>query len=83
MYKLEFTPRARKQFSKLDKHFQNRIGFVLERIKVRPHHFVKRLRQSQYYRLRVGEYRIILDIKENKLIIIVVEVGHRKNIYKK
>jgi len=82
MYKLEFTPKARRQFSKLDKYIQNRIGFTLERIKVRPHRFVKRLRNSPYYRLRVGEYRVILDIKETQLIIIVIELGHRKNIYK-
>ena len=32
--------------------------------------------------LRVGEYRVILDIIKNKLIMLVLEVGHRKNIYK-
>jgi len=82
MYELEFSPEARRQFSKLDKLIQDRIGFVLERIKVRPHHFVKRLRNSPYYRLRVGAYRLILDIRENQLIILIIELGHRRNIYK-
>ena len=82
VYALEFTDTFRKQFSKLEKSIQQRIITALERIRIRPDYFVKRLVGSPYYRLRVGDYRIILDIKQDKLIIIVMELGHRKNIYK-
>jgi len=34
------------------------------------------------YRLRVGDYRVILDIDEGNLIILVIKIGHRKKIYK-
>ncbi|MDP2672440.1 MAG: type II toxin-antitoxin system RelE/ParE family toxin [Nanoarchaeota archaeon] len=82
MYSIIFSPLAEKQLKKLDKELQRRILDVLDRIRIRPHHFVKRLVGSPYFRLRVGNYRIILDIQNDKLVIVVVELGHRKKIYK-
>lgn len=82
MYEIIVSDRAKEQLSKLPKDIRNRIGTVLERIRIRPFHFVKRIVDSPYYRLRIGNYRIIMDIKQDKLIIFVIEVGHRKNIYK-
>ena len=82
MYELEYSGKALKQLKKLNIEVYDRILKALERIKVRPHSFVKSLAGSKYFRLRVGDYRLILDIQNNKLIIIVLELGHRKNIYK-
>ncbi|MBI2498931.1 type II toxin-antitoxin system RelE/ParE family toxin [Candidatus Woesearchaeota archaeon] len=81
MYELIFTDKAKKQFLKLEKQTQERIGSVLERIKLRPEHFVEKLIGELGYRLRVGDYRIILDIDKNRLIILILKVGHRKNVY--
>ena len=81
MYSIIFNPFAEKQLKKLDNNLQIRILDVLNRIRIRPHHFIKRLVGSPYFRLRVGDYRIILDIQNDKLVIVVVELGHRKNIY--
>ena len=81
MYSIIFNPFAEKQLKKLDNNLQRRILDVLNRIRIRPHHFIKRLVGSPYFRLRVGEYRVILDIQNDKLVIVVVELGHRKNIY--
>jgi len=81
MYAVEFTKTAEKQLDKLSKDLQIRVISVLERIKVRPFHFVKRKEGSSYFIMRVGEYRAILDIKTDESIICVMEIGHRKNIY--
>lgn len=83
MYTVDFSKDAEKQFDKLPKEIQERIINSLERIKIRPYSYVLRLVGSPYYRLRVGDYRIILDIKDNKLIIFVIEMGHRKEVYRK
>ncbi|VAW15847.1 hypothetical protein MNBD_BACTEROID05-1199, partial [hydrothermal vent metagenome] len=40
-----------------------------------------KLAGSSYYRVRCGDYRIIYDIQDQKLVIIVLKVGHRKDIY--
>jgi len=82
MYEIIFEKSAEQQFNMLAENVQEDILLALERIKIRPHSFVKRLSQGKYYRLRVGFYRVILDIKETSLIIVVVEVGHRGDIYK-
>ncbi|MFH1521802.1 MAG: type II toxin-antitoxin system RelE/ParE family toxin [archaeon] len=82
MYEIIFHKPAKKQLKKLPQEIQIRILKTLERIRVRPHYFIKRLTGSPYYRLRVGDYRIILDIQNKKLIIFVLELGQRKNIYK-
>jgi len=82
MYEIEFSKTAQKQFYKLGRKVQARIISTLERIRIRPYPHVKKLVGSPYFRLRVGEYRVILDIKEDRLIILIIGVGHRKNIYK-
>jgi len=82
MYELIFSDKAKSQFSKLEKNVQERIGAVLERIKMRPEHFVEKLIGEPGYKLRVGDYRIILDIDNNNLLILVIKIGHRRNIYK-
>lgn len=82
MYRVEFSKIAEKQFYKLDKNVQIRITSALERCRVRPHAHVKKLVNNPYFSLRVGDYRVILDIREDKLVIFVIEVGHRRNIYK-
>jgi mRNA interferase RelE/StbE len=82
MYHVQFASKANEQFSKLNESLQQRIINILERIKFRPYHFIKKKEGTKYFILRVGEYRIILDIDNNKTIIFVIELGHRKNIYK-
>jgi len=82
-YEIIFTDTSRKQFKKLEKDVQERIIKALERIRIRPEVHVKKLVGDPGYRLRVGEYRVIIDIKKDKLIILVIKIGHRKNIYKK
>lgn len=82
MYEIIFSDEAKKQLSILNVNARHRIGFALERIKLRPYNFIKPLYNSKYYRLRVDDYRIILDIQNTQLIIYVIEVGHRSTIYK-
>ena len=82
MYTLAYSDKVLKQLEKLPKETQDRVLKTLQRITVRPHAHVKKLFGSPYFRLRVGDYRVILNIVENKLIILVIELGHRKNIYK-
>lgn len=82
MYEIFISERAKKQLKKLDKKYQIHISSVIERIRLRPFAHVKAIVGSNYYRARAGDYRIILDIKEGKLIIVIIEIGHRRRIYK-
>lgn len=82
MYQIEFSKVAEKQFYKFEKSLQIRIISSLERIRIRPYPYVKKLVGNPYFSLRAGDYRIILDVNQGKLVILVIEIGHRKNIYK-
>ena len=86
-YEIEFDPRAAKSFSKLDKSTQKAIQKYLnkEQLRHKPRTFGKPLRYSLcgLWRYRVGDYRIIADIQDDALIILVIDVDHRKEIYRK
>ena len=82
MYSIIYSPLARRQIEKLESHIQKRILAVLERIRIRPERFVRKLVGDPGYRLRVGGYRVIMDIEHDRLLILVIKVGHRKHIYK-
>ncbi len=82
MYEILFSHSAKEKLKELPNNIKNDIGRALERIKIRPFSFIKRLRNSPYYRLRVGNYRLITNIDAIKLTINIIELGHRKDIYK-
>ncbi len=83
MYEVLFSQGAKKQLQGLDREAQKHIISVLERIRVRPEKFIKKLIGDPGYRLRAGDYRVIMDIDKGNLLILVINIGHRKNIYKK
>ena len=82
MYDIFFSDKSRKQLKKLEKSIQKRIISTLERVRLRPEAYVTKLVGDPGYKLRVGDYRIIMDINQGKLLILVLKVGHRMNIYK-
>ena len=81
-YGILFSDCALKQLKKLEINVQEKIISTLERIRIRPHAHVTKLVGDPGYRLRVGEYRVILDIDDGNLVILILKVGHRKKIYK-
>ena len=81
-YGIIFSDSALKQLKKLEKNVQERIISTLERIKIRPQAHVTKLVGDLGYRLRVGDHRVILDIDEGNLIILIIKIGYRKKIYK-
>ena len=82
MYKIIFTYRALRDWKKLDKPVKERIASKLRECSEDPFRYARRLtdRRLGEYRLRVGEYRVIFDIRNEEMIIL--RVGHRKEIYR-
>jgi len=82
MYELIYSPTAVKQLEKLEHNIKERILVALERLRIRPGSCdIKKLVGMQGYRFRVGDYRIIFDMEKEKLIMLVLKIGHRRNIY--
>jgi len=88
MWSIEFTKQAEKQFNKLDHAVQVRIAnFLNERLKTleHPKQIGKALQGtlSQYWAYRVGDYRLLVVFEDDRMIIVVTELAHRRHVYKK
>jgi len=83
-YEVKFTKVARKNLRKLSPEVQGRIQIKIDELAREPRpNGVKKLKgEDNLYRIRVGDYRIIYEIFDDVLLISVVEVGHRSNVYK-
>jgi mRNA interferase RelE/StbE len=74
---------ALKQIMKLDKKIIPVIKAAIFDLSDNPRPFgYKKLKGEDAYRIRVGDYRVIYEINDNTIIVTVVSVGHRKDIYK-
>jgi mRNA interferase RelE/StbE len=66
---------------KLNKEDKIRIIRALRKLKIRPEAHLQRLVGENAYKFRVGDYRLIVDLNKNKLLVLVVKIGHRRNVY--
>jgi mRNA interferase RelE/StbE len=82
-YTVELSDTARASIKALNKQTARRITQKLEQVKEQPFNYVKRLTGISLFSLRVGDYRVIMDIKTNQMLIFVMRIGHRKNVYDK
>jgi mRNA interferase RelE/StbE len=83
---VEFDDRARRELRKLDAATQQTIlRYLSERIAGAedPRQFGKPLRMNLagLWRYRIGDYRLICRIEEDRLVVLVVKVGHRRDVY--
>ncbi|MUG91205.1 type II toxin-antitoxin system RelE/ParE family toxin [Scytonema sp. UIC 10036] len=83
-YQIDFSRKATKQLNKLPSDIKERIeAKILELAdNPRPNGVIKLKNRENGYRLRVGDYRILYDIYDGVLVITVVKVGHRKEVYR-
>jgi mRNA interferase RelE/StbE len=83
-YNIEYTPRAGRDFKKLDKAIQRQILPKIEGLakNPRPHGAEKLEGEENLYRIRSGDYRIIYQIQDKALLILLVRLGHRREIYR-
>ena len=85
VYVVDFTPAARRQLKKLDRPVQKRILRRVERLEKNPRpNTAEKLQGTTdpLYRVREGNYRIIYIIEDDRLIVVVVRIGHRSEVYR-
>jgi mRNA interferase RelE/StbE len=83
-YDVIIKPSAEKQLDKLAKATRIRVLDKLEDLRhdPRPEGAVKLKRADDLWRIRIGDYRVIYQILDDRLLVIVVRVSHRKDAYK-
>ena len=85
-YTIRFTPKAAKQVRKLDSAAARRIrGFLEQKLAQldNPRLIGKKLVNEEFWRYRVGDYRILTNIDDDQILILIVEVAHRREVYNK
>jgi mRNA interferase RelE/StbE len=83
-YSIQFTTRALRDLTALDRPVQQRLRQHIDRLAQDPFPAcAKKLHgQEPYYRIRVGDYRIIYEVEGQRLRIIVVKIGYRRDVYR-
>lgn len=83
-YQVEFSPAAAREFRKLLPDVQRQIRPAIDALEAHPYpRGVKKLKGgSSEYRVRVGSYRIIYEVREQVLTILILSVGDRKDVYR-
>jgi mRNA interferase RelE/StbE len=80
-FEIVWSDSATRQLQKLDRQVARRIFEKVGELAHEPFRNVRRLAGEPYYRLRVGDYRAILRIREKELQVLVLKVGHRESVY--
>jgi mRNA interferase RelE/StbE len=83
-YRVVVTPPADRAIAKLDASMRRRVADRLAALanNPRPRGSVK-LSGREEYRIRVGDYRIIYSIVDDRLLVLVIDVGHRRDVYRR
>ena len=86
MSTVEFIKEAVEELSRIDLIWQKRILNKIKILSADPKNLANNIKKLKgkyrdYYRLRVGDYRVIYSRENDRLIIIIIRIGHRKEIY--
>ncbi len=82
LYKISFTNKAHKQLIKLPREIGDLIFDRIISLSENPRPFgYEKLIARPGYRIRIGDYRVVYNIGNDSLIILILQIGHRKDIY--
>ena len=79
MFNIRWEEKSLSDLDKLERFVSSRIYKKITELRNSPYSKTKRLKASEYFSLRVGDYRVLITIENNTII--VWKIGHRKNIY--
>ena len=84
-YRIRISPAAQRDFQRLDKTIQDRMAIAILKLETNRHpQQFKPLagRATAQFRLRVGDYRILYDVYDEKKTVLILRIGHRRDIYR-
>jgi mRNA interferase RelE/StbE len=81
-YEIIWSPKSKDNLRKLNSDIVQRIIKKVTELELAPYHFLEKMTDVNCWKLRVGDYRVLIDIDEKEKKINILKTGHRKNIYK-
>ena len=84
-YRIELAPRAQRDLKALDRSVRGRIKQRIDSLAENPYPSgIKKIEgEDDLYRLRVGDYRILYQVQGKVLLVLIVGIGHRRDIYRR
>jgi mRNA interferase RelE/StbE len=80
-FKILLNPKAAKELQETEKHVRDRIVESAKQLHENPDKIGKPLKQSDFWSLRIGDYRVIYEIDQNRKQVVILFVGHRSKVY--
>jgi mRNA interferase RelE/StbE len=82
-YLIEITSKAEKDYLRLPKEWQDKARSKILTLEDNPRPYgSKKLKSTDFHRLRVGDYRVVYSIYEEKKLVKILSIGHRKEVYR-
>jgi len=83
-YEIQFKASAWKTFNKLDREARGRVAEAIMGLSEnpKPQQARKLSGAEDFYRVRVGDFRVIYQVREGALVVLIIKVGHRRDVYK-
>ena len=81
VYTILWSEPAARQLGKLDRSVAKRILDSVQKLESDPYRSLRRLVGVPYYRLSVGDFRVIVEVVQDRLLVLVLKVGHRSKVY--
>ena len=87
VYRVEFTKSAKREFDDLSTTIQEKVLEALGFLSQNPFSDFLRIKKlkgaATLYRIRVGDYRVVYEIRGTTLVIVVIKIGHRREVYRR
>lgn len=87
LYRVEFTKSSRKEFERLPVKLRLKTTEALHLLSQNPYSELLKIKKlkgaTDLYRIRLGDYRIVYEIRNEKLVVVVIKIGHRSEVYRR
>ncbi len=85
-YRMEFVPRAKREFANLARPIQKRVARAIDALARRPRPAGAKLLSGsgaeRIWRIRVGDHRVLYQIQDERLVVLVIRIAHRRDVYR-
>jgi mRNA interferase RelE/StbE len=85
-YRVEFVKSAAKEFERLPTKVRSKVTEALHLLSLNPYSELIKIKKlkgaNDLYRIRLAEYRVVYEIRDRELIILVIKIGHRREVYR-
>jgi mRNA interferase RelE/StbE len=85
-FHVEFTKSAKKEFDQIPARIQNKVLEGLALLEINPFSDLLQIKKikgvESLYRFRVGDYRVVFEVRKKVLLVLIIKIGHRKEIYR-